>query len=295
MASSDSLISKLGRNLFVRNLILAVCAIIVFVFIISILLNTCTRHNKYQNVPDFAGMTLEQAEKAAKSGDLVIELNDSLYVPTSPGGAILDQFPKPGTHVKAGRRIFVTINAHGRKMVKVPYVTGFSLRQAKNNLQLAGLEIDRIIYREDIATNYVLAQQYKGAEINENSSTMAEQGSGVTLIVGLNPGEPLPAMPKFIGLTLTEAKNRIWEAGMNVGTVNYDGNVSLMERNEARVYRQSPEQVRRADPGTSVDLFLTLDDDKVRKSAATSDSEAKRYLNSMSATDVPAEGSLDTF
>lgn len=295
MSSSDSLISRLGRTLLVRNLVLAVCAIIVFVFIISILLNICTRHNKYQSVPDFTGMTMEQADKLANNGGLVIEINDSLYVPTSPGGSVLDQFPKPGTHVKEGRRIFVTISAHGRKMVKIPYVTGFSLRQAKNNLQSAGLEIDHIIYQEDIATNYVLAQQYRGVAITENSDKMAEQGSGVTLIVGLNPEEPLPVMPKFIGLTLNEAKNRIWEAGMNVGAVHYDDNISIMDRNEARVYKQSPQQVKRVDPGTSVELFLTLDDDKVRNGAVTADNEAKRYLDSVNSQTDSENDSLDVF
>lgn len=281
--SVENMVSKVGRNMFLRNLILAVCAVIVFVFIVAMLLNLFTRHNKYQDVPDFAGMSMEQAEKAGKKSDLVIELNDSLYVPTSPGGVVLDQFPKPGTHVKAGRRIFVTINASSRKMVKIPYVTGFSLRQAKNNLQLAGLEIERIIYREDIATNYVLEEQYRGAVITENSTKKAEQGTGVTLFVGLSPGEPLPAMPKFIGLTLNEAKSRIWEAGMNVGRITYDDNIPIMDRNSARIYRQSPEQMRHADPGTGVDLYLTLDEEKVRKNAASADGRARQYVESQEA------------
>lgn len=281
MGSAGKLISKVRRHNFLRNVILAVCAIIVFVCVVSVLLSMFTRHNKYQDVPDFAGMSIEQAEHAAKKGELVIELNDSLYVPTSPAGAIIDQMPKPGTQVKAGRRIFVTVNSHGRKMVKIPYVTGFSLRQAKNNLQIAGLEIDRIIYQEDIATNYVLEEQYKGSAITENSTKKAEQGSGITLIVGLNPGEPLPVMPKFIGLTLNEAKSRIWEAGMNVGMITYDDDISLMDRNEARVYKQSPSQMRRVDPGTSVDLFFTLDDGRVRRGAVAADSLAKQYLRSL--------------
>lgn len=281
MASSDSLLSRIFHNIIFRNLVLAVCGIIVFVFILSLLLNVATRHDKYKDVPDFSGMSVEQAERVASKEALQVELNDSVYVSTAPPGAILDQMPKPGTQVKSGRRIFVTVNSQSRKMVGIPYVTGFSLRQAKNNLQLAGLEIDRIIYQEDIATNYVLEEQYNRKVIGPNSKMEAEQGSGITLVVGLNPGEPLPVMPRLLGLSLSEAKNRLWEAGMNVGTLNFDDNVTLATRNEARVYKQSPELSVRVDHGASVNLYFTIDDEKLKKNVVAAENAARARASAM--------------
>lgn len=261
--AAGDVIHRINANVILRNVILAVCAVIVFVFIMSMLLNVFTRHNKYEQVPDFSGMSFEQAEKAARKGSFDLAVNDSVYVIGYPGGVILDQIPVAGTEVKSGRRIFVTLNSFGRKSVRIPYVKGYSLRQAVSNLQLAGLEVEKIIYRQDIATNEVLGQQYKGASVEPHSRIEAPQGSGVTLIVGLNSDDPLPVMPKLVGLSLGEAKNRIWESGMNVGKLSFDEDISLVERNDARVYSQIPSPAIHADPGTSVDLRFTLDDKKV--------------------------------
>ena len=255
-----------------------------------------TRHNDYKEVPDFSGMTMQEAEHAALDGELILEINDSLYVSGYPGGVILDQMPKPWTQVKSGRRIFVTVNAYGQKMVRIPYVTGLSLRQAKNNLQVAGLEIDRIVYKEDIATNYVLEEQYNGQKIGENSRVEAPQGSGITLIVGLNPNDMLPTMPRLIGLSLTEAKSRLWDAGLNVGRLDFDEDITLMNRNEARVYAQTPGHSLMVDPGAVVNLKLTLDDAKVEKGGIEADVAAKVIMDAIreAQAQAEAEGTLVT-
>lgn len=289
MGKSSNVIKRLNANVIVRNVVLAVCAVIVLVFVVSILLNMFTRHNDYKSVPDFSGMSIGQAEQAAKEGALKIEINDSLYVAGYDGGVILDQMPKPGNQVKSGRRIFVTVNAYGQKMVRVPYVTGLSLRQAKNNLQVAGLEIDRIVYREDIATNYVLEEQYNGSKIGQGSRLEAPQGSGVTLIVGLNPNDMLPTMPRLIGLSLAEAKSRLWDAGLNVGRLDFDADITLMNRNEARVYAQTPAQSLVVDPGAVVDLRLTLDDAKIEKAGKDADAAAKAIMDAIRQARAEAE------
>ena len=160
---------RINSSVIARNLVLAACAIIVFVFVVNLLLNLFTRHGQVRVVPDFSHMTVEEAAHAGKEASLKIEINDSLYVPAYPGGVILEQTPAPGEKVKSGRHIFVTINSFRQKMVDVPYVTGFSLRQAKNNLDIAGLGIKELIYRDDIATNYVLEERCGGKVVGPSS------------------------------------------------------------------------------------------------------------------------------
>lgn len=272
------LIEKINGNTIARNLVLAFCAIIVFVFVVSILLNLFTRHNSYKAVPDFSGMAMEEAMSAARKASLNIEVNDSLFVPAYDGGIILDQTPAPGAEVKSGRRIFVTVNSYTQKMVEVPYVTGFSLRQAKNNLEVAGLEIDKLIYQDDIATNYILEQRYQGKPIYPGSKLKIEAGSGLTLIVGRGADATYPTTPKLVGFPLKEAKSRLWEMGLNIGTVAYDPEVTLLNQKEARVYMQSPEQGRRVEPGSIVTLKLTLDPEKVDRGSHASDRAAKSIV-----------------
>ncbi len=272
------LIERINGNVIARNVVLAVCAVVIFLFLVSVLLNLFTRHNKYKQVPDFSGMNIEEARQAGRKASLRIEINDSLYVPMYEGGVILDQNPAPGAEVKSGRRIFVTVNSFRQKMVRIPYVTDFSLRQAKNNLEVAGLEIDRLIYREDIATNYVLEEHYRGKLITSGSDVRAEVGTGVTLVVGMSPEDSTTVIPKVVGFPLKEAKSRLWEVGLNVGRITAEEGINALNENEARVYMQEPEQSHLVTLGTPVALKLTLDTKKVEQGSAASDRAAEAIV-----------------
>ena len=212
-----SLLQKISQNVIARNLILAFCALVVLVSVTWLLLNIFTRHSKYKEVPDYVGIKLEDVEKRARKDKLRIEVIDSIYAPIYDGGVVLEQVPSAGTEVKDGRRIFVTITSHTQKMVPVPYVTGYSLRQAKNMIEVAGLEIAELKYVNNIATNNVLAEMNGRDTIRRNSNLQLEVGSGLTLVVGRAEDAKPVEVPKVIGLSLSEAKSRIWERGLNVG------------------------------------------------------------------------------
>ena len=153
---------------------------------------------------------------------------------------MLDQLPERGVEVKPGRTVYITINAFRQKQVPVPYVAGRSLRQAKNMLEIAGLEIERLVYRPDIATNYVLEEYCDNRPVRPESKIEAEAGSGVTLYVGVQEGDSLTIVPQVIGVTLRQAKSRLWELGLNVGRIAFDEGIDLINQKDARVYIQTP-------------------------------------------------------
>ena len=223
-----------------------------------------TRHSAKRTVPDFVGLRMNDAEYFAGRRDLQIIINDSLHVPAYPGGVVLDQLPKGGTVVKPGRKVYVTINSLRQRMVVVPYVAGRSLRQAKNLLETAGLTIDHLEYVEDIATNYVLGEVVDGVEVLEDSlEVRTEMGNGITLRVGVAPNDTGTIVPQVLGRTLFEAKNRLWELGLNVGEIEFEEGMPALERNRAKVCLQSvfPNEV--VAYGERVSLHLTLDAAKV--------------------------------
>lgn len=265
------LIAKISGNPIARNLVLAFCAIIVFGFVANLLLNLFTRHGQIREVPDLSGMTIDEAKHAGKGASLRIEINDSLYVPAYPGGVILEQNPEAGAKVKSGRRVFVTINSYNQKMVTIPYVTGYSLRQAKSNLEMAGLEIDKLIYQSDLATNNVLEERYNGRIIRPGNKVQAEMGSGITLVVGLGSEDAVQAVPRLAGFSAREAKSRLWEAGFNVGRIKRDAEINLLNEKEAHVCAQSPAAGTRLGLGTSVDFTLTLDEKKIEEGLKQAD------------------------
>ena len=233
-----------------------------------IAMNLFTRHGERLTVPDYLGENVRVAAPDAKTHELEIIISDSLYIPGYEGGIIVDQIPRGGAEVKSGRKVYVTINSFTQKMVRVPYVAGRSLRQAKNMLETAGLTIDHLEYAEDIATNYVLAEFIDGAEILEDSEMQAEMGSGVVLRVGVAPNDTSTAVPQVIGRSLFEAKSKLWESGLNIGEVIFEEGMPALDRNRAKVYQQSILPSEAVSYGKRVSLHLTLDAEKVESAVA---------------------------
>lgn len=239
-----------------RNVVIAVSLLVIVLFVANILLAIVTRHGSNKDVPNFIGTNLEQAEGLARKGRLQIVVNDSLYVPMYAGGIILEQRPSAGKDkVKSGRKIYVTVNASKQKSVVVPYVAGYSLRQAKSNLLAAGLEIDHLEYVSDIANNYVLDQKLRGEVMKSDSVVMTPIGSKVTLVVGRSDNH-LEPIPDLTGMTLREVKNMLWDHGFNLGKVEFEGVVDMAGQNSAKVYNQHPEPETPARMGREVSVWL---------------------------------------
>ncbi len=216
-----------------------------------------TRHGVRAVVPDFQSLTLEQAQSLAIEGDLNLIINDSTYAPSRKRGSILDQIPPAGTLVKPGRSIYLTVNATQQSIVDVPYVAGRSLRQAKNMLDVASLTIKELIYEDDIATNYILAQYCDEEEVMERSHTKAVIGTGITLKVGVDEAHKETTTPSLIGKTLALAQNTLWDTGLNVGELSDFEPIEESERRLAYVIFQSHPADSLITRGERIDLKLS--------------------------------------
>ena len=284
MEKSQSYLSRLRQHPLLWNLVLIGAIILGMAIAAHILMQLGTRHGARRTVPDFSGVPLHEAQRIARKHDLQLYINDSLFVPAYEGGIILDQLPEGGVEVKPGRTVYITINSFRQKMVPVPYVAGRSLRQAKNMLEIAGLEISELVYRPDMATNYVLEEYCDGKPITASTHIEAEMGSGVKLYVGVEAGYGTTVVPRLVGQPLMQAKGRLWEMGLNVGNIDFDEGVNLLNQKDARVYIQTPGAERSAALGSKVDLRLTLDEKKVAQYRAEAEKQAaaaaeeRRYI-----------------
>lgn len=277
----------------VYNLVLIAAIILAMAVAAHVVMQIGTRHGSRRTVPDFSGVQLLEAQRLARRNDLKLQINDSLFVPVYEGGIVLDQLPKGGVEVKPGRTVYITINSFRQKMVPVPFVADRSLRQAKNMLEIAGLEIAQLVYRPDMATNYVLDEFLGKRRITETTRVEAEMGSGVTLYVGVQPGHNIAVVPQVIGLSLRDAKSRLWELGLNVGKVAFDDGINLLNQKDAHVYMQSPRAERHVVLGAKVDLQLTLDAQKVAarlREAEEQAAEAFRERQRIAEEQAAAEG-----
>ncbi|MBQ5637487.1 MAG: PASTA domain-containing protein [Alistipes sp.] len=266
------------KSPLLKNIVVIALLMVAMLVVAHILMLWGTRHGARRVVPDLSGVALSDAERIARENDLELHINDSLFVPAYAGGIILDQLPEGGVEVKPGRTVYITINSFRQKMVPVPYVAGRSLRQAKNMLEIAGLEIKELIYRPDMATNYVLEQFCDRQQILAESRVEAEMGSGITLYVGVEPEENVALVPQVVGLSLRDAKSRLWESGLNVGKIDFEEGINLLNQKEARLYAQSPSAETATTLGSEVTLRLTLDTEKVKNSRTEAERLAREAM-----------------
>ena len=223
----------------VRNLVAMAVLSVVLLVSGMVFLNIVTQHNKELSVPDFRGLSVAEAQAAADAAGIRVEVIDSVYSQRNRG-KVKSHTPSAGVMVKKGRRILLTVNAVNARKVAVPNLVGYSLRQAMPELDQKGLELGRLIYRRDIATNNVLQQLYKGREVA--AGTLVEAESVVDLVLGLNPADTSTMIPSVLGKDEKAALKALHDSYLNVSEVIYDKDVRTWEDSlDARVYKQEPE------------------------------------------------------
>ena len=249
---------------FLSNFLIALLSIVLLFVAISYFLSVFTRHGQAYAVPDFTGLSITAAKQLANEHKLVLEITDSVNIATRPLGTVFRQIPSANAKVKQGRRILLVINSIQPRMVEMPNVAGYSLRQAKTVLVASGLHVERLTYVDDMATNNVLEQRYGGRTIVPGTSLPAH--SQIELVVGKSHTAEGTLVPLLIGYTVVEAKDRLAESSLNAGTLRYDQTVrTFIDSLSAKVYKQSPDILVpiTLSLGHRVDLWLTIDESKL--------------------------------
>lgn len=246
-------------NWIVKNLLGALAVVAVLVGTASVALNLITGHNREFTVPDLTDMSVKDAEFEAHQAGMRTEVIDSVYVKRLKRGYVYRQNPSPGAKVKKGRRITLTINAVTPKKISMPNLVGYSMRQAKAELDTRGLVLGKLMYVNDMATNNVLRQMHGNMEIEPG--TPVESESVIDLVVGLSPDDNMTSVPDARGLKRNSAVDVILENSLNIRKTVYDKTVQTYEDStKAFVWRQTPEPS--SDPvlmGSEVSIYLTTD------------------------------------
>ena len=249
-------------NWIVRNLLLAALFVGVIVLAFNLGLAAITRHNDHVTTPDFTNMTYEEAVRLAEASEVKVIQYDSLSVRGAKPGVVFSQTPKEGELVKRGRVISLTMNSFSSKKVTMPSLVGTSLRQAKAELSSKGLQLGRITYENDIATNHVLKQLFHNREAP--AGLMIPNGSTVDLVLGLSPDAEPTFVPSVIGLKKMRAVDALQDNSLNIRKITYDESVTTYSDSaKAVVYRQTPEAGRQVALGSEISIFLTVNQDRL--------------------------------
>ncbi len=247
---------KWYKHWIIKNIICACSTLLIILVIFFSMLGLITRHNKELAVPDFTNKNINEALDIADKMQLRLEVVDSIYLPQMKPGMVFRQNPYPGSKVKKNRRILLSINSKRPKMINMPSVVGFFLRQAHSVLSSNSLKVGKLIYVPDIASNNVLEQLYKGNIISPGRKIEGE--SEIDLKLGLSESDNTTYVPNLIQLQYSLIKDVLVDNSLNLGRAVFDRNVrNYIDSLNAVVYRQEPEPSNTTvSLGTPVTVYL---------------------------------------
>ena len=229
-------------------------------------------------VPDVKGKTLVEAEAILKDNNLDFTLKEEFDAKV-PTGTVIKQSPGAGSHVKAGRKIQLTVSK-GAEPGVVPDLKGKNLAEATEMLHAAKLAVGKVTvqYKEGAAQGAVLSQDIEAGK-------KVAAGTKVDLVVNISKGQSV--VPDLKGLTLSDARERLSSMGLMVGSVTTKEDSAP----KGTVIGAEPEFGKVLSEGSVVTLIVSGDkkeEKKQKETSGTPSQAAKTYTVSFT---VPGSGS----
>ncbi len=163
-------------------------------------------------VPDFRGKHIVEVMKSKPTG-LEVVRRDEKFDDRHAKDHVIAQFPEPGTVVKPGKQVLLSISL-GLQKVSVPELAGSSQREVDVALMNSQLSAgDRAyIYSDKIAPDRIVGQSpLPSEEYGVNKE--------VDLLISLGRKPEILVLPNLVGVSMDEAKNRLKAWGLNFGRI----------------------------------------------------------------------------
>lgn len=173
-------------------------------------------------VPDIKSLPLEKAREKLFGVGLLTEIRSREYDSNLPVDAVINQSPEPGEKVKKSRRILVTVSK-GEEYAVVPDVENLTERQARNEFRKLGFTVGEIrrIWDEKHEKDQIVGTY------PANRATISRDMK-VDLILSKGPKPTSAEMPNIVGETIADAKKKLEECGLKLGTTSYKNDHSLL-------------------------------------------------------------------
>ena len=167
------------------NLLAMVIVVVLLCLGVKYGLDIYTRHGEGIKVPKVDGMSYDNARVLLESDGLQIMMSDSGYNKLLPADCILSQTPGPGTAVKSGHIIYVTVNSPSSPSFAIPdIIDNCSYREAEAKLMGMGFKMlppKRVPGEKD----WVYGIISRGRRVG--TGDMISPGSPLTLLIGNGP------------------------------------------------------------------------------------------------------------
>ena len=178
----SAFIKKIFSPLVMLNCLGMILVVVLFFFGTLAFLDFYTLHGEEVEVPKLTGVSEQIAYSKLKALGLKAEVRDTGYVHKAAPFEVLEQSIKPGTKIKPGRTIYLTINSNGSKRIELPDLAdNCSRREAEDKLKTLGFKLG--------ATEFIIGDPDWVYEVKVNGKTV-KAGTRIsvdlpiTLVVG---------------------------------------------------------------------------------------------------------------
>ena len=180
-------------------------------------------------VPNFIGMTYDEAKTLDSAGDDYVIKGVTEYFPEKEIGEIVEQEPKPGMTVKKGKEITVIYNAPQSEKA-VPVTGGQTEDDARNILKKAGFyTIETVTVYSDSVDEGLVVRSYPAEGI------VSMTGDTVYLYVSGDQKNKKITIPYLIDSNIDDAVKQLEDLGLNVSKKEVES-----EKSSGTVVYQSP-------------------------------------------------------
>jgi serine/threonine-protein kinase len=159
-------------------------------------------------LPQLAGKTLEASKEALNGAEMALGKVTEKFDEEVPAGTVLSQAPAPGTSVRHGTPVSLTVSK-GPQPIPVPDVRGQGQEEAVRAIEAAGLKAavaDKTVHDRNIPEGAVVSQ--------EPASGTLTRGQTVTLTI--SEGPKLVKVPNYIGKQVEDATEALRKRGFEV-------------------------------------------------------------------------------
>jgi beta-lactam-binding protein with PASTA domain len=168
-------------------------------------------HTGEVEVPNLAGMTVEEAADKTTSARLNLTVENRFYSTTVPAGRVLSQSPAPGASVRKGWHMRIT-ESMGPQRVTIPDTVGMNERDAGMAIRRASLDIGATAHLPSPgAQDTVLAQtppaNAEGVDKPEVSLLLSQPESAAPRAY---------VMPNLVGMSYSAASAKMRDMDLRI-------------------------------------------------------------------------------
>ncbi|MGY0066791.1 Stk1 family PASTA domain-containing Ser/Thr kinase [Streptomyces sp. QTS137] len=168
---------------------------------------TLSKGPRTVKVPDVDGVALDRARSALKDVGLEPGMVTREFSEDVAKGSVVSTGPAGGTEVRAGSAVALTVSKGNP--VDIPEVTGEDLRDARAELEEAGLEVK-------VATGRITSEHDAGRVARQSPEAGGEAVEGDTVTLTLSKGPEMVEVPDVVGDGVDEATRTLEAAGFRV-------------------------------------------------------------------------------